>query len=644
MALTKKSVELLAPAGTWAAFVAAIDSGADAVYLGGKHFNMRVHKNDFNLSDEELKAAVEFAHKRGVKLYITLNNLISEEEIEPLKKYLSFLNEIQPDALIVQDLAVVHLIRKLNFQIPIHISVMANTNNSQAVELLKSWGITRIVVGRELSLAQMSLLKEKTGIELESFIHGDMCVAASGQCIHSGVTFGQSGNRGRCLKPCRWAYKFIDEETKEILDDTSHKLALNDMCMLKNIPELIQAGVYSFKIEGRMRPPEFIARIVSAYRKVIDDYISDPTGFSVDENFYKDFFDKRVRNFSTLFSFTKPTKKDFGLSGKREPRFFSEGVVEKNFDDENVKKIFDAEEPIKKFSNKPNLNVRVSNFDSAKKAIENGANLIYIGGEIFKPKKPFTLDEIKKISNLAHEKNVKVVLNSPRITTDKILNELAEILERTKNFNLDGVMVSTLGALNLAKKFSLPIFSDVSFNLFNHEAAEFLKNLGVIQAAASLELSFAQVKSFVENSALPIEIVVHGSIESMVGEHNLIKIYYPNYDDFATPEILNKHFALEDSAGEIHSIRVDQFENNHIYFAKDLCLLPYVEKFFGANSLRIDAQDYSPEVVELVTKIYRAAIDGKNYENDFENLKKISPRKFGCGIYRFKQSKNSIEV
>lgn len=642
MYLTKKSVELLAPAGTWAAFVAAVDAGADAVYLGGKHFNMRVHKNDFNLTDEELKSAVEFAHARGVKLYITLNNLISDEEIEPLKKYLAYLNEIQPDALIVQDLAVIHLIHKLNLKIPIHVSVMANTNNFSTVELLKSWGITRIVVGRELSLSQMSLLKEKTGIELESFIHGDMCVAASGQCIHSGVTFGQSGNRGRCLKPCRWAYKFIDEDSKEILDDTSHKLALNDMCMLKNIPELIQAGVYSFKIEGRMRPPEFIARIVSAYRKVIDDYISDPTGFVIDENFWKDFYEKRVRDFTTLFSFTKPTKKDFGLSGKREPRFFSEGIIEKNFDDDAIKKIFDTEEPIKQFSGKPSLNVRVSSFDAAKSAIESGANLVYIGGEIFKPQKPFTLDEIKKISALAHEKNVKVVLNSPRITTDKILNELAELLERVKNFQLDGVMVSTLGALNLAKKFSLPIFADTSFNLFNYEAAEFLKNLGVSQAAASLELSFSQVKSIAENSPLPIEIVVHGSIESMVCEHNLIKLYYPNYDDFATPEILNKHFALEDSAGEIHSVRVDQFENNHIYFAKDLCLLPYLEKFFGVAALRIDAQNYSPEVVELTTKIYRAAVDGKNFDEDFDLLQKISPRKFGCGVYRFKQSKNSI--
>ena len=642
MALTKKSVELLAPAGTWAAVIAAVEAGADAIYLGGKHFNMRVHKNDFNLTDEELKSAVNFAHSHAVKIYITLNNLISVEEIEPLKNYLYYLNEIQPDALIVQDLAVVHLVRELKLNLPIHISVMANTNNLQAVELLKSWGITRIVVGRELSLAQISLLKEKSGLELESFIHGDMCVAVSGQCIHSGVTFGQSGNRGRCLKPCRWAYKFIDENTNEIISDTSHKLAVNDMCMLRNIPELIQAGVYSFKIEGRMRPPEFISRIVSTYRKIIDDYIENPVAWSIDENIWRDFYNKRVRDFTTLFSFNKPTVKDFGLSGEREPRFFSDAIIEKNFDDSAVMKIFSEEREIKKISDKPSLNIRVANFESAKSAVENGANLIYVGGETFKPDKFFSIAELKNIVALAHEKNIRVILNTPRVTDDKILSELEEFFLRVKNINFDGVIVSNLGALNLAKNFYENIFADTSFNLFNNVAAKFLENLGVKQATASLELSFAQVRAVVENSDLPIEIVIHGAIESMICEHNFTEIYNPEYDKFATPELLNKHFALEDSAGEIHSIRLDQFNHSHIYFAKDLCLLPYIKKFFGANALRIEAQLYSPEIVGLTTKIYRAALDNKNFDSDFERLQKISPRKFGCGVYRFKQSKNSI--
>mgnify|MGYP003571341682 CR=1 FL=1 len=639
MALTKKSVELLAPAGSYESFLAAIEAGADAVYFGGKHFNMRVHNlQAFNFSNEEIKKAVDYAHSRDKKIYITLNNLISPEEIAPMKDYLFELEKIQPDALIVQDLAVIQLVRKLNLNLNIHASVMMNINNTPAIKLLQSLGVSRVVTGRELTLTEVSMLKEKTGMEIEYFVHGDMCVAVSGQCTHSGVTFGQSGNRGRCLKPCRWAYKFIDEITGEILDDTSHKLAIGDMCMLRKIPEMIQAGVNSFKIEGRMRPPEFIRNLVSAYRKYIDSYIENPASFSVDEDFWQNFYSRRVRKFTYVNAFGKPTKKDFGLSGKREPRFFSTGVVEKSFDDEQAKKNFETERAIEKFT-KSSLNVRVSSVESAKKAVENGADLIYIGGESFRPDKPLTAEEITTAVNFAQEKNCKAVLNTPRVTTDKILAETEMLVEKLQN--LSGIMVSNLGALHWAKKFNLPIYADLSFNLFNDVAAEFLQSQGAIQATASVELGFTQVRDLAEKSPLPTEILIHGAMESMICGHNFIKFYHPAFDEFATPELLDKHFAFVDSAEEIHSLRIDQFEQTHIYFAKDLCLLPYVEKFKGAAALRIDAQDYSAEITGLTTKIYRAALDGNNFDSDFETLQKISPRKFGSGTYHFKESKNS---
>lgn len=643
MSLNRDTVELLAPAGTWDAFVAAIEAGADAVYLGGKHFNMRVHKDDFNLDDEQLEAAVEYAHARNVKLDIALNNLISEEELVPLEKYLQFLAEIRPDAIIVQDLSVIKIIRRLGLDIPIHASVMMNVNNFHAIEMLKRLGVERVVVGRELSLAEVSLLRERTGIEVEYFVHGDMCFAVSGQCTHSGVIFGQSGSRGRCLKPCRWAWKFVDEETGAVIDDTSYKFAMHDMCMLRNIPDMIQAGVYSFKIEGRMRPPEFIRELVSAYRRVIDEYTADPTGFNIDENLWREFFNRRVRNFTTMFAFNRPDKRDIGLSGKREPRFFSEGIVEKSFDDADVQKIFEAESAIKDVGVKPKLSVRVSTVDSAESAVNNGADVIYIGGEIFKPLKPWTIGDIKVAVEIAHANNVEVILNTPRVTKDKYLNELAELLNKLRGVDIDGVIVSNIGALKLVSELSdLPVYADASFNVFNHVAVDLLKDFGVRRAVASLEMSFAQLRSVVENSALPIEVIVHGATESMISEHNLIKLYHPDYDEFATPELLNQYFALEDSAREVHSVRIDQFGYSHIYFAKDLCMLPYLAKFMGAAVLRIEAQDYSAEVVGLVTKIYRAAIDKRDFGTDFDLLKKITPRRFGCGVYRFQRSKNSI--
>ena len=634
--MNKKSVELLAPAGQWESLVAAIEAGADAVYLGGKAFNMRVHRTDFNFDDAQLKAAIDFAHERGVKIYVTLNNLLSAEELAPLEKFLHYLNEIQPDSILVQDLAVINLVRKLGIKIPMHASVMMNTHNFQTIELLKKFGITRVVVGRELTLTEVSLLKERTGIEVEYFMHGDMCFAESGQCIHSGVVFGQSGNRGRCMKPCRWNYKLIDEETGATLNDWSYKLALNDMCMFRNIPDLIQAGVVSFKIEGRMRPPEFVRRLVTTYRREIDSYLADPTGYTVDEMRWNNLYRNRVRDFTTTFAFGAPTVKDIGLTGEREPRIFSRAVVEPAFDDDAVKEIFSSERAIKS-SAKPKLSVRVATLESARVAILSGADVIYVGGEVFKPLKPWTLAELKEAVEFTHAAGKKIILATPRTSKDKDLSELTGIFSRAINF--DGVMVGNLGALNLVKSLTdAPIYADVSFSVFNPVAAEFLQSLGAVQAAASLELSFAQLRSVVENSPLPIEVIIHGATESMICDHDFAKLYLPDYDEFATPEKLNRHYALEDEAGEVHSLRVDQFKRWHIFFGKQLCLLPYVEKFLGAAALRIEAQNYSPEVTAQVVKLYRNAIDGKILAANSYQLS----AKLGAGVYRFKQSKNSI--
>ncbi|MBQ9478546.1 MAG: U32 family peptidase [Selenomonadaceae bacterium] len=634
--IDKKSVELLAPAGTWDAFTAAIDAGANAVYLGGKHFNMRVHRNDFNFDDDQLRRAIDYAHERGVKLYITINNLISDEELPGLEEYLAFLNEIKPDAVLVQDFAVVKSIRDMKLELPIHASIMMNIHSAPAIETLKTFGITRVVVSRELNLSQVQMLKRETGIETEYFIHGDMCISESGQCIHSGVLFGQSGNRGRCLKPCRWAWQLIDETSGEVLDDFSHRLALNDMCMIKNIPDLIAADVDSFKIEGRMRPPEFVHRIVSIYRRAIDRYLDDPTGYVLDADDWNNIYGNRVRDFTTSFTLSRPTSKDIGLSGEREPRFFSKAMPEPTVDDQSAAEIFDGERAIRSTST-PQLLVRVSTLEQAKAAVDNGADVICIGGEVFKPTLPLTVNQLVEAIEYAHALDKKLILNTPRTTYRRELDELETLLTTVDQFDErpDGIMVSNLGSLTLAKKFSLPLRADVSFNLFNPKAAALLKELGATMGAASLELSFSQLRSLVEGSPLPIEVLIHGSTESMICEHNFASMAL-DFNQFDEPA---RQFALVDEAGEVHSHRTDQFGRTHLYFGRDLCLHRYVEKFMGAASLRIDAQLYSVEQTARLVSIYRRAIDGRAQEN--EPLHVEGERPIGVGVYRFRQSKNS---
>lgn len=651
MLLNRKSVELLAPAGTWDALVAGVESGADAVYLGGKHFNMRMHEGEFNFDDALLKKAIDYAHEHGVRLYITLNNLISNEEIPALREYLAYLNEIRPDALLVQDFAVLELVHEMGITIPLHTSVMMNTHNEHAIEKLKEYGITRIVVGREMTLSELSLFRERTGIEVEYFMHGDMCISESGQCIHSGVLFGQSGNRGRCLKPCRWAYKLIDEKTGEVLDKDgpgAYKLALKDMCMYRAIPQLIQAGVFSFKIEGRMRPAGFIRRIVSTYRKAIDAYIADPNGYTTDEEGWKTLYDNRARDFTTTFAFGQPGKKDIGFTGEREPRFFSHAVKEAGFQDEVLRQERDIE---KENAAHRVLSVRCNTVESAKAAIRSGADTVYVGGEAFRPLRPWKLGDYAEILAYAKGK-ARVVVTTPRTTMRRECGELEQFFTALREIRPDGLMVSNLGSLKLAQSITyLPVQADLSFNLFNQLAAKFLKENGLSMAATSYELSFEQLREIVETAELPLETVVHGSYESMICDHDFPAMSLPEFNELDNPDVLDRHYALLDTAGEKHAIRIDQYGRNHLYFAKDLCLYPYLAKFNGLASYRIEAQDYTPELTGRVTKLYREALDalaaGKGAEAAFdhaafEEVERLSPREWGIGTYRFRQSRNSI--
>ena len=416
--------------------------------------------------------------------------------------------------------------------------------------------------------------------------------------------------------------------------------------MYRNIPELIQAGVHSFKIEGRMRPAEFIRRIVRTYRKAIDSYIADPFGYQTDEAGWQDLFANRARDFTTTFALGPTTARDIGFDGKREPRFFSEAVKEPGFQDDILK----AERSIAR-ENAPHrrLSVRVGDIEGARAAIESGADAVYVGGEAFRPKRPWRLTDIEEIIEAARQKGAEVLINTPRTTMRRECGELEQFFTAIDRIQPAGILVSNLGSLRLAQTLTkLPVHADLSFNIFNHLAAKFLKENGLSMATASLELSFEQLRSLVEASALPIEVIVHGSYESMILDHNLPEMSLGGYDPPKNPEFLDRHYALRDKAGEVHAIRIDQFGRNHLYFAKDLCLYPYLEKFSGIASYRIEAQDYAPELVALVTKTYRAALDALSRgENAFDEaalsaLAEKSPRALGVGVYRFRESKDSI--
>lgn len=259
--MRNKDFELLAPAGNLEIFKGVIESGADAVYVGGSMFGARAYANNF--TEEELLEAIDFAHLRGVKVYLTVNTLIKNSEFSKLYDYLLVYYKRGLDAVIVQDLGVVKAIHEYFPSMEIHTSTQMTVTGADGVRFLSQFGVTRVVMAREVSLAEMKRIHEETGMELEAFVHGALCYSYSGQCLFSSILGGRSGNRGRCAQPCRLPYTVEGKKDEYIL-------SLKDMCGIKALDKLHDAGVYSLKIEGRMKQLEYACGVVKYYRSYID--------------------------------------------------------------------------------------------------------------------------------------------------------------------------------------------------------------------------------------------------------------------------------------------------------------------------------------------------------------------------------------
>lgn len=259
--MRNKDFELLAPAGSLEILKGVIESGADAVYVGGSMFGARAYANNF--TEEELLEAIDFAHLRGVKVYLTVNTLIKNSEFSKLYDYLLVYYKRGLDAVIVQDIGVVKAIHEYFPSMEIHTSTQMTVTGADGVRFLSQFGVTRVVMAREVSLAEMKRIHEKTGMELEAFVHGALCYSYSGQCLFSSILGGRSGNRGRCAQPCRLSYTVEGKKDEYIL-------SLKDMCGIKALDKLHDAGVYSLKIEGRMKQLEYACGVVKYYRSYID--------------------------------------------------------------------------------------------------------------------------------------------------------------------------------------------------------------------------------------------------------------------------------------------------------------------------------------------------------------------------------------
>lgn len=306
-----KKIELLAPAGDLDKLKMAIRYGADAIYLGGESFGLRTSSKNFSLKD--IKEAIDYSHNREKKVYITLNIVPHDKDLEGLEEYLKYLYEIGVDAVIVSDPGIFSIVRRTVPELDIHISTQASVTNYETIMFWYELGVRRIVLARELSFDEIESISGRIpdDLEIEAFVHGSMCMAYSGRCLMSNYMTGRDANRGDCAQPCRYKYHVVEEkrpgEYFPVVEDEEGSFIFNskDLCMIEYIDRLAEAGIYSFKIEGRVKSSYYVATIVRAYRMAINEYLKDPENYTFDKKYLEEVRKVSHRAFTTGFYFGK---------------------------------------------------------------------------------------------------------------------------------------------------------------------------------------------------------------------------------------------------------------------------------------------------------------------------------------------------
>lgn len=306
------NIELLAPAGNLSRLKVALAFGADAVYAGGDSFSLRVRAKNF--TEEELAEGIRYTHELGKKFYLALNVIPHNDDIEDFIEYIKWVKTLKPDAFIISDLGAFNIAKRYAPEIPIHVSTQANNVNYMTVDSWHKLGAERVVLARELSLSEVKTIREKTdkSLELEAFIHGAMCISYSGRCLLSGYMTGRESNSGDCAHPCRWNYTLMEEkrpgEHFPVFENDRGTFIFNskDMCMIEHIPELVNSGITSFKIEGRVKTEFYVATVVGVYRRAIDAYLKDPENYKFNPNCIDELSKVSNRGYTTGFWFGKP--------------------------------------------------------------------------------------------------------------------------------------------------------------------------------------------------------------------------------------------------------------------------------------------------------------------------------------------------
>lgn len=634
-----KKIELLAPCGTMETFEKMVEANCDAIYFGGKSLNMRMMRKGYNFSDEDTIKAIKMAHESDKKVYVTVNNMLNESEINEAIEYLHFLNNSDVDGIIIQDLSILEICKEYAFNnFEIHSSIMMNVHNIEMVKKLQEYNVSRVVLSREMDLKTAKYLQSQTGIETEYFVHGDMCAVNGANCYYSSIVLGNSSNRGRCFKPCRWPY-LVQKDGN--VYPTKFPLAAKDMYMYENIPELIEASITSFKIEGRMRDTDFIVDLVKKYGDAIDRYIREPLNYDKKRH-ANELYEHRKRDFTTAYAFSKPGLKFINSRYEGTGKFYSTGKMFSIPTEEpeiTERIISDIQSEFDQYTTKVpsvhQLSVKVNNYDQAKLSIELGVDRIYIPCEVFAPDRFISKEQLMELVRV--KKDTKIYLDLPQVMDELWFDKIDQYLETYGRY-FDGLLVSNLGAM---KKYSnkYKLITNFNLNIYNHKSLEFCKNMGASEATISIEIKRNELPEFMAKADIPLEIVAHGPQKVMYLDHNLyenIEVLEPTAQK-DNKYVENNILVLQTDQGE-NPVYIDQNEKNHLFTGKEFCILPILDilNFDKPLSLRIEGQTYDLTELGTIIGIYKEAVKDKSRCRElYENMKPFRAG-FTLGALTFK--------
>lgn len=626
--MSRYDLELLAPVGSMDVLRTVAEAGADAVYLGGKRFNMRMLRPEFNFSDEELAEAVNYLHHEQKKIYVTVNNLYYPSEMPELQDYLCRLADLQIDAFIVQDLGVAQICREKGLNISLHASVQMGINNVESARLLEKNGFSRVILTRHLSLQEIENIHQGSKIGIEHFVHGEMCISHCGQCLLSSFMYQESSNRGRCRKPCRWSYRMSGLEQIST-NDPQYYLAQNDLCLYPYLQQMIKAGVSSFKIEGRMRSKEQLALIIGSYRRALDRLRGDNENDQPDMQDMQTLEENRIRNFCSGSLFKVTDKDDMGLDGNREPAWNTTArqLTPLGQNDFHIPAEEKSPAPVH-----TELTVTVADQDGLQKMMMQEVDNIIVSLDSMRQHQgKIKLEKLKPILDVHREGQPKIFLETPRIVTQKDINSIFQLKKWAESNRVDGFVVNDLGSLSILKSDRFKLWTGSGLNVANGKSALFLQNQGAERITVSLESNAEEMKALLAGQ-VPAEIMVQGPLPAMITDLCLIQTALGTCPEECSQECVQAQPALLDEHDQAYKILTDYQCHNYIYYPLERCLYPYLQWLaaWGAKSVRIDGQHYPPKLLTRVVYIYKQAVQesrtGSSINKEgFERLLKLFP-------------------